>query len=70
MTISGETWLVLNDASGSHDEERQQLPLEGLNRAGHAPVPLMVDGERRDGGLHEECMHAELAVDLLCIAHG
>ena len=57
MTISGETWLVLNDASGSHDEERQQLP-------------LMVDGERRDGGLHEECMHAELAVDLLCIAHG
>lgn len=37
MTIGGQTWLVLNQASGSYDEERETLLLEGLARAGHAP---------------------------------
>lgn len=34
------------------------------------PVPLMIDGEKREGLPHEECALADLAVDLLGLSHG
>lgn len=40
-----------------------------LRMTEEAPIPLMVDGERHDGHAREECVLAELAVDLLCMAH-
>ena len=35
-----------------------------------APVPLMIDGERRDGGVREQFSLAELSVDLFCSGDG
>ena len=52
--------------AGPHDELGLH-PRATLRMSEEAPVPLMVDGERRDGHLHEECALAELAVDLLCM---
>ena len=55
--------------AGPHDEL-------GLHRqitcrmTEEAPIPLMIDGERRDGGLREDFSLADLAVDLLCMADG
>ena len=41
MMIEGETWLVLNDASGSDGEARRQAVLDGLAAAGHAPARII-----------------------------
>lgn len=41
MTITGDTWLIYNVASGSHDEEVLQQLIDALTAAGHPPAKVL-----------------------------
>ncbi|AZI36025.1 hypothetical protein NT2_04_03230 [Caenibius tardaugens NBRC 16725] len=66
MTSHHTTWLVLNTASGSHDDERQAELLHGLEQAGHAPARI-VDCSQDDLPGVEELDGAGVA---LLVVHG
>lgn len=66
MTPNHTTWLILNTASGSHDDERQAELLGGLEQAGHAPARI-VDCSQEDLPGAEELDAAGIA---LLVVHG
>lgn len=41
MTQFGETWLIYNGSSGSHDDERLQALIGALAHAGHPPARVI-----------------------------
>lgn len=55
--------------AGPHDELGLH-PEVACRMTESIPIPLMIDGERREGGLEEQFSLAELAVDLFCSGHG
>ena len=71
LHATGEALAILGRdfRAGPHDEL-------GLHRTAtcrmteEASIPLMIDGERCDGGLREQFSLAELSVDLFCSGDG